>query len=216
MDVTGPRPRDARVARKREDVLMAALALLTARGTAAVTHRSVAQAAGVSLSAIRYYFTTREALLLACVDRVETVRTAAAADALATAELRSPSGAEETAGLLLTAYHGPGRDDEALTGTLGWVVDCARESEALSARMAQARAVMDRQLGELLRACGREAVPVALVGAVIDGTLVAMTAEGKSGVAEEAVRALVVLLDVCARPSDSVTGPKTVGYRSVH
>lgn len=192
-------PRQARGARKRFEILHAAVALMTAHGTAAVTHRSVAQTAGVSLGAIRYYFETREALLLACVDHVESERAAAADEVLATARLRTGAGAGDIAALLLAAYYGPRQDDATLAGTLGWVVDCARESDALSASVARARDAMDRQVADLLDVCDRGEVPVTLVGAVIDGSVVTATAEGEREIAARAVRELVTLLDICAR-----------------
>ncbi|MCZ2812000.1 TetR family transcriptional regulator [Modestobacter sp. VKM Ac-2979] len=196
--IDGP-PRQVRASRKRVEILRAAVILMTAHGTAAVTHRSVAQAAGVSLGAIRYYFATREALLLACVDHVETERATAAEDVLATAQRRPPADAGEVAALLLTAYYGPRQDDATLAGTLGWVVDCARESDALSTRVARARAVMDRQVGDLLDACDRSEVPATLVGAVIDGSVVTATAEGERGIADRALRELIGMLQIGAR-----------------
>ncbi|MCZ2849887.1 TetR/AcrR family transcriptional regulator [Modestobacter sp. VKM Ac-2978] len=192
-------PRQARAVRKRKEILRAAITLMTAEGAAAVTHRSVAQAAGVSLGAIRYYFDTREALLLACVDEVESERAVSAEDVLAAAQCLHPAGAADVAQLLLTAYYGPRQDDATLAGTLGWVVDCARESDALSARLARARDVMDRQVGDLLDACGRGEVPVTLVGAVIDGSVVTATAEGERSIVGRALRELVGLLEICSR-----------------
>ena len=53
------RSAQARGERRRSEVLRAAIALMTARGTAAVTHRSVAEAAAASLSAVRYYYASR-------------------------------------------------------------------------------------------------------------------------------------------------------------
>ncbi len=49
--------------RRREEILRATMGLIGARGADAVTHRAVAEAAGVPLSATTYYFASKEDLL---------------------------------------------------------------------------------------------------------------------------------------------------------
>jgi TetR/AcrR family transcriptional regulator, regulator of biofilm formation and stress response len=64
-------------ARRREEILRATLALIGERGADAVTHRAVAEAAGVPLSATTYYFASKEELLeqtLLLAAREETER----------------------------------------------------------------------------------------------------------------------------------------------
>jgi TetR/AcrR family transcriptional regulator, regulator of biofilm formation and stress response len=63
---------------RREEILRATLALIGERGADAVTHRAVAEAAGVPLSATTYYFASKEqlleqALLLAAREETERV-----------------------------------------------------------------------------------------------------------------------------------------------
>jgi TetR/AcrR family transcriptional regulator, regulator of biofilm formation and stress response len=63
--------------RRREEILRAALRLIGARGADAVTHRAVAEEAGVPLSATTYYFASKEQLLeqtLLMAAREETER----------------------------------------------------------------------------------------------------------------------------------------------
>jgi DNA-binding transcriptional regulator YbjK len=60
---TGPAPTQARGRRRRATLLAAAVALLTEGGFAAVTHRAVAQHAGLPLAATTYYFASRDQLL---------------------------------------------------------------------------------------------------------------------------------------------------------
>jgi TetR/AcrR family transcriptional regulator, regulator of biofilm formation and stress response len=63
--------------RRREEILQATLRLIGARGADAVTHRAVAQEAGVPLSATTYYFASKEHLLeqtLLMAAREETER----------------------------------------------------------------------------------------------------------------------------------------------
>jgi AcrR family transcriptional regulator len=58
-----PRPRQARSERTRQRLLDAALERLAAGGPGAVTHRAVAEQAGVSLGAATYYFASKYDLL---------------------------------------------------------------------------------------------------------------------------------------------------------
>ena len=63
--------------RRREELLQATLRLIGARGADAVTHRAVAEEAGVPLSATTYYFASKEDLLeqtLLMAAREETER----------------------------------------------------------------------------------------------------------------------------------------------
>ena len=63
--------------RRREELLQATLRLIGARGADAVTHRAVAEEAGVPLSATTYYFASKEELLeqsLLMAAREETER----------------------------------------------------------------------------------------------------------------------------------------------
>ena len=56
-------PRQPRSEKKRAAILEAALAIVGAHGTAAVTHRAVADRAGVAVGSITYYFSTTGELL---------------------------------------------------------------------------------------------------------------------------------------------------------
>jgi len=63
--------------RRRDEILSAALRIIGARGADAVTHRAVAEEAGVPLSATTYYFASKEELLeqtLLMAAREETER----------------------------------------------------------------------------------------------------------------------------------------------
>lgn len=55
--------RQSKGERRREELLQATLHLIGARGADAVTHRAVAEEAGVPLSATTYYFASKEELL---------------------------------------------------------------------------------------------------------------------------------------------------------
>ncbi|MGO2111365.1 MAG: TetR/AcrR family transcriptional regulator [Pseudoclavibacter sp.] len=172
--------------------MQAAIGLLLDRGMASATHRHVADVAQVPLGSIRYYFSTREDLLLAAVDRLEELRSAAAADALA----RAVGGVarREVAELFVLAFYGPDLSDPTLKGYVGVVVDCSRESERLSLRMREHRKVMDRELRELLDACGFTQVSVSLATAVVDGSLLNAAALRQDELLDMAVDEFVELL----------------------
>jgi len=61
-------PGQLRAERRREAILEAALSLIGERGTAAVTHRAVAERAGVAVGSITYYFSSTAGLLEAALE----------------------------------------------------------------------------------------------------------------------------------------------------
>jgi DNA-binding transcriptional regulator YbjK len=186
----------ARSQQRRTSILAAAETLLLEAGTAAVTHRRVAAAAQVPLGSIRYYFSTREDLLLAALDHLEAARADAAEQAAA--RLRPDAPARRLAELFLESFYGPDLSDAALIGYVGVVLDCARESEVLSLRMREHRESMDAQLRALLDAAGRERLSVSLTTAVVDGSLFNAAALRQEGLAQIAVAELTPVLELRA------------------
>ena len=72
MGTTLREPAQARGAARREALLDAAISLLARHGARAVTHRAVAELAGTTHGATRYYFATREQLLDQALRRLAT------------------------------------------------------------------------------------------------------------------------------------------------
>lgn len=68
--------RRARGARRRAEIIDATLAVVTRDGAAGVTHRSVAQQAGITTSLSTYYFATLDDLLVAALSSVADTYTA--------------------------------------------------------------------------------------------------------------------------------------------
>lgn len=179
-----PGSRQRRGIVRRKAILDAAVELLLANGMPAVTHRAVADAAQTPLGAIRYYFRTREALLLACLDVVESERASAAADIVrAAAEWTHPPPVEKTAELLVRCFMGPRLDDCTLRGTIGWFIDSAREGSALAELLDRQRREIDSQLAAVLDAAGLSEVPVSMLCSVMDGSLVSATVHRAKNVA---------------------------------
>lgn len=128
----------------------------------AVTHRSVAADAGVPLGAIRYYFSTREELLLASLHLIEARRHADAQRALAAAAPESST--RDCARLLLHSYIGlsQGRfslDADYLASSVGWLADIPRESGALAAQLAKHWPAIESDLAAILARCHRVVPP---------------------------------------------------------
>lgn len=192
-----PGSRQRRGIVRRKAILDAAVELLLARGMAAVTHRAVAEAARTPLGAIRYYFNTREALLLACLDVVESERDSAAADVVsAAAGWVRPPPIETTAELLVRSFMGPRLDDRTLRGTIGWFIDSAREGPALAEVLDSHRREIDTQLAAILNAAGLTDVPLGMLCSVMDGALVSATVHRAQNVAQCVIDEVVRLLQV--------------------
>ncbi|MCT1916732.1 TetR/AcrR family transcriptional regulator [Kocuria rhizophila] len=185
----------ARAVERRADILEAACGLLASGGTAAVTHRQVAEKAGVPNGSIRYYFATRDALLRACVEDIEARRDAEAQRALAeaSADPDRPS-AEVTAQRMLRVITGKGLGDEELRGTLCWLVDTTRENAELATVLAEERVRLEAQARELLRLSGFTTIPAELVISLGEGVMFKLHVENRSGIARETVAAMAELL----------------------
>jgi AcrR family transcriptional regulator len=85
------------VSTRREDLLDAAIELLAERGVHGVTHRAIDTAAGVPAGSTSNYFRTREALLVAIVERF-AVRERAALEQILT--MRTPTTPDELSAAL--------------------------------------------------------------------------------------------------------------------
>lgn len=175
-------------------LLTAAVELLILHGMTAVTHRAVAERADVPPASVRYYFRSREQLLLACLDQIDTLRSEEAQTAVLEARALPRGSAQDMAALLLRAYYGPDRDDTALRGTIGWVLDCSRGPASLSEKLADLRGTVDQEMTALLDAGGFSDVPPELVMTVIDGSVVSAAAEGRPELARRAESATSQLL----------------------
>lgn len=64
------RGEQARAIEKRAAILNAAIELLLSEGLRGVTHRQVAAAAGVPVGSIGYYYSTREKLVVTCLEKL--------------------------------------------------------------------------------------------------------------------------------------------------
>ena len=148
--------RYARGERRREELLDAVLSIVAQRGVAAVTHRAVAAAAGVSHRLPTYYFQTKEQMLLEAFRHLAArslERTRAAAEGVAAAGDRAGAmraAVDAVVDAVLGSLHAE-RGDVAAELTL--VLEIAREpalARDYDAWQAEVRAI----LGQHARALG--------------------------------------------------------------
>lgn len=185
-------PQERAVQRHRA-ILSAARDLVVTAGMGEVTHRRVADAAHVPSAAVRYYFSSRETLLLACLDDLAADRAHEAQQLRAGA---SPDlSGEEVGRRVVRTIWGPDDSDTALIGAVGAALDGVRESPALSARMRELRQTMDDDVRGLLERSGRRVRDLGLVTAVVNGSIVDSAAEGHPDVARRAALAVAALLE---------------------
>jgi DNA-binding transcriptional regulator YbjK len=157
---------------RRAQIARAATDLVRAQGPAALSHRAVAQRAGVSLSATTYYYgglddVAGSGLVDAWVAHAEQVL----------AGVPGSTGPADPAAVLTEALLPPG-DDEAVLAHYQLLLDAGR-TPALAAALAEGRQRLDAVLAALLRALHVRAVPPALVLAVLDGAVVTAVSEAR-------------------------------------
>lgn len=169
--------RQARGHERVEQILRATLEVVARDGVAAVTHRSVAEAAGVSLGSLTYYFASkqellRDALLLHVAD--DTTRLSALAAELIASGARGDEVVEAFA-VVLETLHGDIAQFELY-------IEAARDPQ-LRAAATQSLHAYERAAVLGLRAAG---VPdpegsAHIVVAVIDGLSIHRRATGGEG-----------------------------------
>lgn len=174
-------PRQARSRAKREALVQAAVELWSEEGPSALTHRRIAQRAGVSLSATTYYFSDIEELLGAAgesaarewVDHARAVANRAAASGMV------GRGFVEGAPLILAEAVLPPGSAEAIGSHYERLVAAARQP-ALAEGFRRMRPELDAALSDLLGALAfaDKLDPERLLG-MVDGAAVAALSEGK-------------------------------------
>lgn len=175
------RSRIAKGEERRTAIVRAAAALLVEAGPAALTHRTVAERAGVPLAATTYYFSGLDDLLGAAGERVvdawavhaERVVGRRAEQVAAAARAGDPGPlADALVELVL-----PRREDRL--GPHYEHLAAAARRPRLAASYAAGRERIDAAVAELLRSGGSACSP-RLAVAVVDGAAVTALSEGRS------------------------------------
>jgi TetR/AcrR family transcriptional regulator, regulator of biofilm formation and stress response len=174
-EVAGPGAagRTAKGGRRREQVVRAAVDLVREEGPGALSHRSVAQRAGVPLAATTYYVGGLDDLAAAAGAGLVDAWVAHAEQVLA----RS-SGSTDPAGVVVEALLPPG-DDAAVAAHYELLL-AARQVPALAAALRGGRDRLDAVLAALLAVVvPRAGWSPPMVLAVLDGAVVAALSEGR-------------------------------------
>ena len=175
--------------RRREEILRATLRVIGARGADAVTHRAVAQEAGVPLSATTYYFGSKDELLeqtLLMAAREETDRIERLVLDLAPRELSAADWAAGVAAMIA----GDVREEPDRHVALFELGLEATRTEALRGELQRWQDAHIR-LAELgCRAVGSEApeLDARIVVATLTGLMLEQLASGREDFEDEVLR----------------------------
>jgi TetR/AcrR family transcriptional regulator, regulator of biofilm formation and stress response len=153
---------------RREQILEAALRVIGRSGREAVTHRAVAEEAGVPLGSTTYYFDSRDDLLAEALEHVaaEAVRRYARL----AGELRSVSSPEELADGLLSELIAAAENRTAYIAEYELWLEAGRRPELREAAQSWCDAEQLAVAGALESLGSREpAIDASLVVAAIDG-----------------------------------------------
>jgi len=183
--------------RRRYALVCAAADLLCQGGFEAVTHRAVAERAGLPLASTTYYFASLEELIETAVEYLGTAEVAQLGDRV-NALARRRRGAEAAADLLVDLLAGdPNR--EQLISRYERYIACARNPAMRGVERRLLRQRVDA-VGEAMARSGRRARPdmmTALLYAV-DGAVVSALVDDQGGPRESVRATLVDVIDVLA------------------
>jgi DNA-binding transcriptional regulator YbjK len=198
----------AKGAARRSQVVAAAADLLLDAGPAAVTARAVASRAGVSLSALTYYFDDLGVLLREAAQSIAQ-RHLHAAEAL----LAEPPGPDPAA-LVVGVVAGPARTT-AQVGALYERGLAAGRTPALATVLQAWDAQVVALVRRALDALGRDATHARQVLGLVDGLLVGAVLAGEADPRAVAVGGLDDVLDRLAPPRAGTAAPASAGQDQV-
>ena len=180
-------------AARHEAIVAAAAALVATDGPDAVSHRSVATAAGVPLAATTYYFRSLDDLLTAGVQRAADDELDAVAG-LVEALPRQKRSAREAAELVVDLVLGPQRrTDAAIQAHYERFLSGGRHP-SLRPVLRAARHRVDVLLGDALDRSGHGGADAGTLVALLDGTAISALVEGDGSARERAVDAVSAAL----------------------
>lgn len=189
---------------RQRALVVAAAHLLIDQGPSAVTHRRVAEAAGVPAGSANYYFPAKAQLYAEAVHEAEEIRGTAAVR-FAHDLARRQRGHAVTARLLIETFYAPGLRHDVVTTRLEPMIAAHRDPE-LRAIMLSAR---DRLLGALrtvLDKSGHAAVAqgpdIDLIAQLIDASLLRAGLSGEPDPVAVAASSVGRLLQLAATEHD--------------
>lgn len=174
----GHEPRQQRAQQRKDEIVTAAAETLARDGIGAVSHRTVAQRAGVPLGSTTYYFRSLDELLAAAAGRLAE-HWIAEAEQLAD-EVADPIESPARAAQLLVAVILP---RNALTH-YEWLVGAGRRP-AMAEVLRAARPRFDEALQQAVRAVGwADRITGDHALAVVDGAAISALSEGRDVVSD--------------------------------
>ncbi|MEZ5120733.1 MAG: TetR family transcriptional regulator [Solirubrobacterales bacterium] len=198
MEATGTAPaRQARGYERVEQILRATLSVISRGGVAAVTHRTVAEEAGVPLGSLTYYFASKQDLLR------EALRLHVAEDAGRLHDLTAGLAARGASGEeIVAAFAQQFADGHPDIAQFELYLEAARDPQLREVAAESLRAYAE--VGEFaMRAAGipQAKLMAGIVVATIDGIGMHRAAAGDE--APDVDAALGVLLHALSRPTDA-------------
>ena len=189
--------------RRRYALVRAAADLLCEGGFEAVTHRAVAERAGLPLASTTYYFSSLDELIESAVDYLGTVEVAQLRDRVK-ALPRRRRGAEAAADLLVDLLAGEPHREQLISRYERYIA-CARHP---AMRGVERRLLAQRvaAVGEAMARSGRRArvdMMTALLYSV-DGAVVSALVDDRDGPRESVRATLVDVIDVLAPIDDLI------------
>jgi DNA-binding transcriptional regulator YbjK len=183
--------------RRRSALVCAAAELLCQGGFDAVTHRAVAERAGLPLASTTYYFSSLEELIETAVEYLGTTEVAQLRDRVK-ALPRRRRGAEAAADLLVDLLASE-PDREQLISRYERYIACARHP---AMRGVERRLLKQRvdAVGEAMARSGRRARPDMMTALLysVDGAVVSALVDDQDGPRESVRATLVGVIDVLA------------------
>lgn len=172
-----------RGADKQRRMIEAAAVLLIDEGFEAITHRRVADAAGVPQGSASYYFPTRSSLVATAVRAAEDLRAGSAMNRAEGLPVRRRS-ADDTARELIETFFAPHVDERVVTARLDPMLSALRDP-ALAPIMRDSRPRLLAALRVVLDRSGFEHVDdVDLIAHLVDAALLNAAGAGEERVLE--------------------------------
>lgn len=183
----------------RNRMARAAAGLLINDGPEAITHRKVAEAAGVPLGSSSYWFKSSRELFAAAVTEAENLRADAALALSETSDMgdRSPV---HVADLLIHIWYAPQVGPDVVRARLQPMIDALHDPE-LGAIMALNRSRMLDALSIVLTRAGYDIADVDLVAHVLDSSLIYSASIGDRDPMTSATNVVARLLNLVVNAS---------------
>ncbi|ACV08196.1 transcriptional regulator, TetR family [Jonesia denitrificans DSM 20603] len=198
-DMTTQPRRQTRGTARRDTIIDAARSLITQHGPSYLTHRRVADTAGVPLAATTYYFTSLVDLLAAAGERMWSSWTTHTVTCVTQALMNPPHTPDEYSAVIVDAILPPG-DDTALRGHYEHLISQGR-NHASTPTLDAYRATHRQAVDTLITALGLPLTADTVI-ACVEGA--ALRSLGNHDTPRETARHQLTLLLDAATPAHAI------------